>query len=80
MKITLTNTEKIVTLKLPSGEVPARIWEGRTERGVPVHAFITRVAVAKDQDAGEFERELQECPPARPSEDMEAIPLRLIIG
>ncbi|HMG94377.1 MAG TPA: hypothetical protein VK589_30160 [Chryseolinea sp.] len=37
-----------------------QLWEGTTENGIPMHAFITRVAVARDQDATEFEKTLQE--------------------
>ena len=35
--VTLTNTSKIVTLN----GVPARVWEGKTAKGIPCHAFIT---------------------------------------
>jgi hypothetical protein len=78
VNIQLTNTTKIVELATPSGVVPARIWEGHTESGIPVHAYITRIAVAKDQDASQFERELQEC--QAPSTALAAIPARLVIA
>jgi hypothetical protein len=73
MKITLTNTSKIVNIN----GVPARIWEGQTDTGIPIHCFITRIAVAQDQDCAVFEQELQSC--AAPSEAVEAIPFWLII-
>jgi len=73
MKIKIESTRKIVHLN----GVPARIWEGKTESGIPVHCYITRIAVSHDQDASEFERELQEHRP--PSVEVEAIPLRLIL-
>lgn len=73
MKATLHSTEKIVHLN----GVPARVWEGVTERGIRMHAFITRVAVDKAQDAAEFERDLQEHD--APSKEVEAFPLRMII-
>ena len=60
MKVTLESTDKIVELKTATGVVPARLWEGQTETGIPCHAFITRIAVHKDLDASQFERELQE--------------------
>lgn len=60
MRVQLESTDKIVELKTPSGVVPARIWEGTTENGIACHAFVTRIAVSKDLDASEFERELQE--------------------
>jgi hypothetical protein len=46
MTVTLTSTTKVVKLN----GVPARIWEGYTESGIKIHAFITRVAVNKDED------------------------------
>jgi hypothetical protein len=60
MKITLEKTSKLVELQTSTGIVPARIWEGTTESGVPIHAFITRIGVARHEDLTQFERELQE--------------------
>jgi hypothetical protein len=79
MKVTLTSTSKIVMLKpepLANG-VPARVWEGETETGIKVHAFITRIAVNKDENTEQFEQELQEC--EAPSNEVAEIPMRLII-
>lgn len=73
MKITIENTEKIVTLN----GVPARIWEGETQSGIRCHAYITRIAVAEDQDQEQFERELKE--QKAPSAEIAAIPLRLVL-
>lgn len=55
--------------------MPARIWEGTTDSGIPVHCYITRVAIARDQDASQFERELLEQRDAA----IAAIPTRLIL-
>jgi hypothetical protein len=74
MKITIESTTKVVEL---NGGIPARIWEGQTESGIPIHCFITRVGVAEDQDCTQFERELKEC--REPSFPLQAIPLRMII-
>lgn len=85
MKITLEHTDRIVTLEGPSGgTVPARVWQGHTESGIPVHCFVTRIAVAKTEDASQFERELTAQPTARARVDIEAafpagIPLRLVL-
>lgn len=80
MKITIENTSKIVVLKpgnLADG-VPARIWEGKTDSGIKVHCYITRIAIDKDEPNPEqFEKELHEC--KAPSAEVEAIPIRLII-
>jgi hypothetical protein len=73
MKLTIEQTSKIVHLD----GVPARLWEGRTESGIPVHCYITRVAVRDDLDLSQFEQELSE--QKAPSAEMAAIPLRLIL-
>jgi hypothetical protein len=73
MKIEIESTTKIVRLN----NVPARIWEGKTASGIPVHCYVTRIALAKDADPSEFERELQEHKP--PSPEIQAIPLRMIL-
>lgn len=74
MNVQLHSTDKVVTLN----GVPARIWEGITENGIEVHAFITRIAVHKDNDASQFEKELSE-QHAPASDDIQAYPSRLII-
>ena len=77
MKITLTSTTKIVELRTETGTVRARIWEGHTESGIAVHAYIPRVAAGVHANLEEFERELTEC--RAPSPEVEAIPLRLVL-
>lgn len=75
MRVTLESTTKMVTVN----GVPARIWEGKTDSGIPVHAFITRIA-APDRpeiDFSQFERELREC--AKPSPEVQAIDARLLL-
>ena len=73
MKVQLASTAKIVELN----GVPARVWEGVTESGIEVHAFITRIAVNKDADTSQFEEELKACDP--PSNEIEAYPARMIL-
>jgi len=74
--ITMTPTSKIVELN----GVPARIWEGTTDKGTPCVVFVTRVAVSNacppDAHAA-FREALQETKP--PSVEVQAIPLRLIL-
>ena len=70
-----------MTLKVNGTDVPARVWEGRTESGVECHALITRIGVHREQDTSQFERELQETKPLSVHlEDMfpHGIPLRLV--
>jgi len=66
-------------LEASFGTAPARVWEGRTASGIPVHCFVTRVAVADDgrTDHSEFVRELQEH--RKPTAAIQAIPLRLVL-
>lgn len=42
--MTIESTDCLVTLLIDGKEVPARIWEGKTESGVPVVAFLTRIS------------------------------------
>lgn len=56
MRITIESTSLVVKLN----GVEARVWQGTTDRGIPVQCFITRVAVERTEDASDFERELKE--------------------
>lgn len=76
MKMTIHSTEKIVDIN----GVPARIWEGKSQRGTPVIVFVTRIAVAKDageEAHREFTDELQEHTP--PTAEVQAWPARMLI-
>jgi hypothetical protein len=81
MKITIESTAKIV--QLHDGNVgdslPARIWVGTTESGIPVHCYVTRISPqTHDTEANNrFAQELQEC--AAPTAEVEAIPMRMIL-
>ncbi len=77
MKLTIENTNRMVLLENAHGSMEARIWEGKSEDGVEVICFITRVMVRRDADNARFERELTEQRVA--SDAAAAIPLRLII-
>lgn len=81
MKLTLEPTSDITTVATSADRpgVPARIWEGTTEDGTRVFAFITRVAVREDATGAElarFERELRETPKPQPSQ---VWPTRLVL-
>jgi hypothetical protein len=73
MKITLDSTRTIVTLN----GFPARLWQGATESGIPIDAYIGLVGVVGDADASEFERDLDRAP--APVAVLDAIPLRMIL-
>ncbi len=73
MKIVIESTTKLVELN----GVPARVWEGRTDTGIHVMAFITRLATHESADRLQFEQELESC--MAPTPEAAAIPLRLIL-
>ncbi len=73
MRITVESTTKKVQLN----GVPARIWEGMTDSGIPVHVYITRVAVEEGQNQEQFERELDQH--RAPSPAVQAISLKLVL-
>lgn len=76
MKITIESTDKVVELN----GIQTRVWEGKTENGVPMHCYIARVAVAeglRGEDYAEFEKDLRET--RKPTADIAAIPARMIL-
>ncbi len=77
MKVTLESTTRTLELVVNGHRVPARVWEGTTAAGIHVHAYITRIAVRADQDAREFEAELQET--RAPSPEVAELPARLVL-
>lgn len=82
IELHLRPTDKIVTLQddVTGVDIPARIWQGKTASGVPVHAYITRVAVEAGRpqwEYDEFEVALRETEPPTPA--VAAIDMRLII-
>jgi hypothetical protein len=56
VKVELESTDQLVVV---SG-VSCRVWQGKTAKGVPVHAFVALIRVRDDQDVSEFEAELTE--------------------
>lgn len=81
MKITIESTSKVVDLVVEGRIVPARIWQGTTDTGIPVHCFITRIAPTVPNPSAEvtrdFERELQSC--RTPTAELGPIPMRFIL-
>ena len=76
MKLILEPTDRIVHVN--GGR--ARIWEGRTESGIPCHALIVRVGVEQVFNTEQFDRELQECrPPSVEITQLYAAGARLIL-
>ncbi len=73
MKITIESTTRMVELD----GVSARVWEGKTESGIPVICFIPRIAVEREEDCSEFEKELEEH--QAPSDGARSFPTRMIL-
>lgn len=55
MKITLESTSQIVQFN----GINCRVWEGKSESGARLTAFVVRIAVDPEDDASELERELR---------------------
>lgn len=80
MKIIIESTSKIVILKPDSlsDGIPAMVCEGKTESGIKVHCFVTRIEIDIDElNSEQFEKELKE--QKVPSSEIDAIPGRLIL-
>lgn len=79
MNLILNPTTKVVQVVDPESErsIPARVWEGTTESGIPVTVLVTRIAVNNVDDTAEFEAELEACRP--PSTYVDAWPNRLVL-
>ena len=82
MRIEIESTSRVVTFEVDGARVPALIWEGRSESGVPVHCFITRICPSIPEPlpaevAEAFAAELRVCTP--PTEAVVGIPLRMVL-
>ena len=79
MKITIEPTDQLVTIvcPIPGGEIPAPLWVGQTDKGIPVQALITRIAAEAFLDLSAFNHALQET--KAPTPEPIAYPLRLIL-
>lgn len=88
MKITLESTTTVIQLQPNGGgkSIAARLWQGKTDKGIPCHAFIPAISptLKRDQQTAaaldQFERELIDIDKhVRPDEPLQAIPLRFFI-
>jgi hypothetical protein len=76
MKVTLDSTTHIVDIN--NGQLQARLWEGKTDGGIPVAALVIRIGVHVDADQSQFEHELKkQLPPA--TFGAEVFPLRMFL-
>lgn len=83
MKITIESTSKLVEIQSDVGaSIPARIWEGMTDTGIPVHCYVTRICPSllpplSPAIEAEFKESLMECKP--PSRILDGIPLKFFL-
>ena len=78
MRIILESTAKVVELVDGRGCLTARVWEGHTDDGVAVVAFVARVTPVEDgTDLAAFERDLLTVTAPRPA--VVGIPHRLLL-
>ncbi len=73
MQMQIEQTDQITTID----GAQARVWKGTTTGGIECFVFVTRIAVHKDANPAEFERELME--KGVPREACRAIPLSMIL-
>ena len=69
MLIAIEATDKIIALD----GVFVRVWKGTTEEGTECLVFVHRLAVKKEEDQSEFERELREQLPPTQGWNLRAI-------
>ena len=62
MTITITSTTSIAELRIDGADVPARLWEGRTDSGIPVHCWQQMPAVERRERLKATRAELQKHP------------------
>lgn len=76
MKIILEPTSLFTTVN----NTRCRVWQGVTEKGIPIHAHIALVGVDRDQDAGELDAALKEIATPRAELDIyRGIDLRFFV-
>lgn len=82
MKITIEPTAALVELVGENGHgVPARVWEGTTEDGVPVVVFVTRISPQTHDEAVNQRFAAELVSTRQPSFEpfVSGVPLRLIL-
>jgi hypothetical protein len=84
MKITIESTDKLIELQVQGrGVVPARVWEGTTDKGTPVFCFVTRIApTIPERELSpavleEFQKDLRE--QRQPSPAVRAFDMRYVL-
>jgi hypothetical protein len=81
MRITIESTEMLVHFQVGTAQVPARIWEGHTDDGIPVHCFITRIcpSIQIPELTPEIEAKFAAALKEQKPPTVAGIPLRMIL-
>lgn len=83
MRICIESTDRLTHISMEAGgqsvDIPCRIWQGKTDSGIDVVCMIPRIAVSRDADCSQFDRELQEKHAPANADAVAAIPLRMIL-
>lgn len=80
MKIMLESTNRIVEVREGTHcLVHGRVWQGKTESGIPIAVVITSLAVEAERDQSQFQAELQQQHVEPQEYSVKAFPLRFII-
>jgi hypothetical protein len=77
MHLHIEPTDRVVELVNGDAVMPARVWEGQTDNGIPVICWITRVAAERARDLSELDAALAEQRP--PSAGALEFPRRMIL-
>lgn len=72
MKIIIEPTSKVVYVN----NTPTRVWQGVTEKGLEVHAYIALIGTAHNSEYLELAEVLQE---VKPRADLEDLPPRWVV-
>jgi hypothetical protein len=78
MKVLLESTTRVVTLVISGEAAAARVWEGETESGLKVHAYVTNLVASESVTEEQFQRELNNSHRA-PSSDTDGIAVTLVM-
>ena len=77
MKITLTHTDRVVSLDVDGDKIPAQVWEGQTADGARCAVFVTRIVCLDVGGVEAFRNALQET--RAPSPEVAEFPVIMVL-
>jgi hypothetical protein len=78
MKVVLESTTRLVTLVINGEAAAARVWEGETESGLKVHAYVTNLVASERVTEEQFQQELNDNHRS-PSPDADDVAVTLVM-